>query len=539
MNHLSSMDAVFLHSESAEQPMHVASLNVLTLPEGYQGDFYEDVKQQMAQRLHLAAVFTRKLAPMPFDLTDPVWVTDHEVDIEHHVRHVQLPKPGSNRQLQQLIGRLHSTLLDRSRPLWEMVIIDGLKTGEVALYIKAHHASIDGQAGVAVGRALFDLQPTGRVIKPPRHKLGREIQLGVAEMASAALRNAALKYVKLLKLMPSMARAAVSLVTAKDESGQRRLKLKLSGLTKIELAPRTPLNVAITNQRSFAGRTVPVAEVKQIAQGLDVSFNDVVMGTVAGALRRYLRESDELPAKSMNAGVPVSLRDANDASNNNQVSMILADLATNEADPVQRLRRIHDSSTRNKDRLGQFRSAIPTDFPVFGAPWLVSGLAAMYGRSRLANWMPPIFNLVISNVAGIPTQLYFAGAKVVSYYPVSIVTHGNALNVTVQSYNGRLDYGLVACRKALPDLNDLGDHVLAEHRALLALAQQRQQEQASTALVPVVKPAARPARTAAAKPKPGKPAKAALAAPPAKPSRRTTSGGRKASQAAVRQATTS
>jgi diacylglycerol O-acyltransferase / wax synthase len=168
MKHLSGLDATFLHFETPEMPMHVGALTVLDLPKGYQGEFYEDAKAHMASRLHLADVFTRKLALMPFDLSNPVWVEDEDIDLEYHVRHVTLSKPGSNRQLQQYVGRLHSMLLDRSRPLWEVYIIDGLKSGHVALYLKLHHAGIDGQAGVEVGKAIFDDVPSGRSIKAPR-----------------------------------------------------------------------------------------------------------------------------------------------------------------------------------------------------------------------------------------------------------------------------------------------------------------------------------------------------------------------------------
>ena len=170
MNHLSGVDAAFLHAETPEMPMHIGSLHVMDLPEGYQGDFYEDAKAHMAGRLHLADAFTRKLALMPFDISNPVWVTDEDVDIDYHVRHITLPKPGTNRQLQQYVARLHSSLLDRSRPLWEFYIIDGLRSGQVALYAKTHHARIDGQSALAMGAAMFDQAPTGRVIKPPRPK---------------------------------------------------------------------------------------------------------------------------------------------------------------------------------------------------------------------------------------------------------------------------------------------------------------------------------------------------------------------------------
>jgi WS/DGAT/MGAT family acyltransferase len=212
-----------------------------------------------------------------------------------------------------------------------------------------------------------------------------------------------------------------------------------------------------------------LTEVKQTAKLLGVSLNDVVMATTAGALRAYLKEIYDLPAKPLSAAVPVNLREEGDSTANNQVSMVTMNLATNLPDRLERLRAIHHASSNTKAMMGRFKAAIPTDFPLPAAPWLMSALASVFSRSRLANAMPPLANLVISNVAGIPVQLYFAGAKVVSYYPVSIPVHSMALNVTVQSYNGRLDYGLIACRRAIPDINDLADLFLQEHRQLLAL----------------------------------------------------------------------
>lgn len=469
MKHLSGIDSAFLHLESPEMPMHIGSLNVLDLPEGYSGDFYEDTKAHIQQRMHLAEVFTRKLALMPFDISNPVWVEDEDIDIDYHVRHITLPQPGSNRQLQQYVARLHSSLLDRSRPLWEFFVIDGLKSGQVAVYSKAHHAGLDGQAGVAVAKAIFDLEATGRYVKPPRPRARRnQYQLGVAELLGAAVRNTVLQSVGLVKSLPLMARAAKTvLVPEKDEHGKRDWSLPKG--FKI-FAPRTSLNVAITNQRTFAGRTVPLAEVKQIAKLLGVSLNDVVMATTAGGLRAYLKENNELPAKPLSAAVPVSLRQEGDTTANNQVSMVVINLATDIKDPLERIRKINESSANAKRMMGRFKAAIPTDFPLPAAPWLMSALASLFSRSRLANVLPPLVNVTISNVAGIPVQLYFAGAKVVSYYPVSIPVHSLALNVTVQSYNGRLDYGLIACRRAVPDVNDLGDAMLAEHRKLLELA---------------------------------------------------------------------
>ena len=470
MKHLSGLDATFLHLETPEMPMHVGSLNVLDLPKGYKGDFYEDAKQFMASRIHLADVFTRKLALMPFDMTNPVWVADDDIDLDYHVRHITLPRPGTNRQLQQYVARLHSTLLDRSRPMWEFFIIDGLKSGQVALYTKVHHAGIDGQAGVALGKAIFDLEPAGRVVKPPRARpRSSGYQLGMAELATAALRNTAQQYVKLFKMAPAIARALGGLAKPDEKAAE---KDAATAPKKFNLfAPRTSLNVSITNQRTFAGRTISLAETKHIAKHFGVSLNDVVMATVAGALRHYLADNNELPAKPLVAGVPVSLREAGDETANNQASMILVSLATDITDPVQRLKAINASSNSSKSTMNRFKAVILDDFPTFAAPWLVSGIASMVGRSGLVNLLPPAANVAISNVAGAPFPMYFAGALVTSYYPVSIASHGTALNVTVQSYNGRMDYGLIACRRAVPDITEIGDYMLAEHQLLLGLTQ--------------------------------------------------------------------
>ena len=519
MKHLSGLDATFLHLETPEMPMHVGSLNVLDLPKGYKGDFYEDAKQFMASRIHLADVFTRKLALMPFDMTNPVWVADDDIDLDYHVRHITLPRPGTNRQLQQYVARLHSTLLDRSRPMWEFFIIDGLKSGQVALYTKVHHAGIDGQAGVALGKAIFDLEPTGRVVKPPRARpRSSGYQLGMAELATAALRNTAQQYVKLFKMAPAIARALGGLAKPDEKAAE---KDAATAPKKFNLfAPRTSLNVSITNQRTFAGRTISLAETKHIAKHFGVSLNDVVMATVAGALRHYLADNNELPAKPLVAGVPVSLREAGDDTANNQASMILVSLATDITDPVQRLKAINASSNSSKSTMNRFKAVILDDFPTFAAPWLVSGIASMVGRSGLVNLLPPAANVAISNVAGAPFPMYFAGALVTSYYPVSIASHGTALNVTVQSYNGRMDYGLIACRRAVPDITEIGDYMLAEHQLLLGLTQTHPaaagaapaKAAAAPEPAPAVKAAPRPvAKKAAAKKPPAAKAPAAKA----------------------------
>jgi len=432
-------------------------------------------------------------------------------------------------------------LLDRSRPMWEFFIIDGLKSGQVALYTKVHHAGIDGQAGVALGKAIFDLEPTGRVVKPPRARARSSgYQLGMAELATAALRNTAQQYVKLFKMAPAIARALGGLAKPDEKAAE---KDAATAPKKFNLfAPRTSLNVSITNQRTFAGRTISLAETKHIAKHFGVSLNDVVMATVAGALRHYLADNNELPAKPLVAGVPVSLREAGDDTANNQASMILVSLATDITDPVQRLKAINASSTSSKSTMNRFKAVILDDFPTFAAPWLVSGIASMVGRSGLVNLLPPAANVAISNVAGAPFPMYFAGALVTSYYPVSIASHGTALNVTVQSYNGRMDYGLIACRRAVPDITEIGDYMLAEHQLLLGLTQTHPaaagaapaKTAAAPEPAPAVKAAPRPVAKKAAAKKPPAAKAAAAKAPAAKTAAKKTPAKAAAPKAAPR-----
>ncbi len=522
MDHLSGIDAAFLHLESAEMPMHVGSLNVLELPEGYTGDFYEDVKRHVAQRMHLVPVFERKLAPMPFELANPVWVNDNDVDLDYHVRRIVLSKPGSMHQLEQYVARLHSSLLDQSRPLWEFYVIEGLEGGRVAFYSKLHHAAIDGQAGIAIANAILDLSPEPRTVRARRIKRGsNEYQLGVAELAAAAVSNAARQAVKLVRLLPEAARITRGLLKRDPDAPRAQARPLLS---RLQLPPRTPLNVAITNQRAFATLSLSFAETRSIAKVSGTTLNDVVLAVCAGALRRYLSDPGPLPERALTAFVPVSLREAGNTQMNNQVAGLFIKLGTDISDPVKRLHAIHAATASAKSTNDRFRKVIPTDFPSLGAPWLVRGLASLYGRSRLANMLPPVCNVVVSNVPGPQMPLYLAGARLISYYPVSIVTHGMALNITVQSYDGRLDVGLIACRRAMPDLHDFAEMMRDSHAALrdrvLADAPQAQVVALPAA---VTQAAARPsgARKPAASLRSPQPAEPALADAPAPAGART------------------
>jgi WS/DGAT/MGAT family acyltransferase len=475
MKHLSIVDGAFLHMESAEMPMHVGSLNLFEPPAGYSGEgFYEQVKAHVAKRMHLAAVFTRKLALMPFDLANPVWIHDDDIDLDYHVRYMVLPKPGSIEQMEALAARLHSMLLDRSRPLWEFYIIEGLVVGRIGFYGKVHHAAVDGQAGVALATSLFDLTPEPRAVKPPREARANTYQLGVAELLAAALTNQIQQIVQSVKLLPKIVATAYSaaqeaIAARRSETEDDRAARKAEKPpTRFKLAPATPFNHSITNQRAFAAVSLPLPEVKSIGKAVGASINDVVLWLCSTALRSYLKEGRELPDKSLVAGVPISLRQEGDTTANNQVAGTLIDLGTELADPTARLKAIKRGTAAMKKEMGTFRGVIPTDFPSLGSPWLISGLASLYGRSRIADWLR-ITNVTVSNVPGSRVPVYLCGAKMTDYYPLSIVVHGIALNITVQSHVDQLCFGLIACRRAVPDVHELGNHLQRAMATLRAL----------------------------------------------------------------------
>jgi len=468
MDQLSGMDASFLHLETPETPMHVGSLMLFELPEGYEGDYYEDVKAMLGKRLHLASVLTRKLAQMPFELAEPVWIEDDDIDLDYHVRSVTLRRPGTMAQLEQLIARLHSTLLDRSRPLWEMYLIDGLENGQVAFYTKAHHSGVDGKAGVELAKVLYDVSPQMREVPPPRRKRGSgSYQLGVTELLQAAVANSAQQYRKLADLLPAAAKAltaAASVVASQRTAGGAR-PLNLG------LAPKTIFNDSITNQRSYSTLSLPLADIKELGKRVGGTVNTIVMAMCSIALHRFLKERDLLPKEALIAMVPVSLRTEGDSAMNNQVSMVRVDLATDIKELPARFKAIHASSEAAKAVVKELKPVLGVDVPITGSPWLMTGLASLLGRSNLASRAPAAGNVVISNVPGSPMTLYMAGARMVHYYPVSIPYHGSALNITVHSYAGLLEFGLTACRRVLSqeESYELVEHLQAALREIESL----------------------------------------------------------------------
>ncbi len=518
MHHLSALDALFLHLETADMPMHVGGLILLDKPAKHRGSFYKKIREHIVSRMHLAPLFSRRLAFMPLDLVNPIWLGNADIDLDYHIQHETLPAPGSHGQLEARVAALHQGMLDRDRPLWQFTVIEGLESGQVAFTSRIHHAALDGQGGVALAQAMFDTTPVPRSVESAEEKAKR-LPPSTAKMLSAAFRNTVAQYGNILKAVPEVVRTvkniggiALSASAAKKagapseqgtgipdladfkpgdspEKAAKSLLKKIPG--GITLGPRTPLNVAISGKRAFVGFQLSLAESKAIGKHFDAKLNDVVMAVVAGALRRYFADDPKVLAKSMVGAIPVSLRAPGDTSQSNQVTMMLVSMATQIADPKKRMAAIVMASSRAKALTSSVKSVLPMDMPSLGIPWLMSIITPLYKMAVSTNRIPVVANIVISNVPGPPVALYLAGAKMTANFPVSIVTHGLGLNITIQSYNGSLDYGLIACKKTVPKLAKFGDAMVAAHRELLDLVI------AETSPPPAVKPP--PKRPAATK----------------------------------------
>ena len=475
MKQLSGLDASFLHMETPQMPMHVGALHLFELPASYKGDFLADMRAHMATRISLAPALRRKLALMPLNLANPMWV-DAAPDLEKHIVAVKLRKGSGLAEMEVKVGELHPVLLDRDRPLWKFHVFEGLALGpnkekRFGLYTQLHHAAVDGQAAVALANAILDVSATPRDIKvEPRS--AKTPGLGLVQMLGGVLANQLQQYANIVKGLPATVSALSQVAGGAADKAVASVVdkgLPTSAAGSLGLAPRTRLNASVTAGRTFAAVSLPMLELKALRRTHDMTLNDVVLMICSGALRRYFLQHGPLPRKSLVAAVPISLRAAGDTASNNQASMTVVNLGTHIANPMKRLLYVKAASAAMKSSLGNVKSLMPTDFPSLGIPWLMRTAASLYGRAKVADRIPPIANVVISNVPGPAFPLYMAGARMLTNYPTSIVVHGVGLNITVQSYNDSLDVGLIACSKAAPHLADLALHMTASLNELKAL----------------------------------------------------------------------
>ena len=440
---LSGLDAGFLYLEAAGTPMHVGSVMLLQEPKRRGYDFYSSVMALMRERLPEAVPLRRLLQDAPLELGHPHWIEAPAIDLDRHIEKRRLAAPGSLAQLWRLVAELHAEPLPRDRPLWQFVVIEGLASGEVALYSKVHHALLDGQGGMALAQVLLDAHPTKRGLgsaaatdaAPPEQLHKRRVKRSIGASAPS--------FAKLVRDLPALLKAATDVARG---AGSLLGKLRDS----VILAPRTLFNGQVGPKRSYAVVSLPLDAVKRVAHHFETSLNDVVLTLCAATLRDYLLRHKALPAESLIAAMPISLRAAGDTAVNNQVSMVQCALRTDIADPVERLRAIALATGSLKRQVSSVRGWIPTDFPGLAAPIWAPALSRLWAQGRIAERLPSLANLVVSNVPGPPVPLYMAGAKIVHYYPVSIVTHGLGLNITVNSYAGWLEFGVIAGKEIAP-----------------------------------------------------------------------------------------
>ena len=456
MDRLSALDASFLYGETPETPMHVAGLAIFDPPPAGVKPF-DAFREHIRARLHLLPFFHRKLTLSPIQLDHPVWAEDEEIDLDYHIRHMALPKPGTQAQLLTLVARLHMIVLDRARPLWQYYIVEGLEGGRFAAYVKMHHAAIDGGAGMAALEIIFGYDAKPQPILPPPKKK-KEATPNILELISDSYANFFNQQRQFLEALPDMGKALANV--------GKRLTDDLAKPSPLLVAPKTIFNAKLSNQRSFGVCTLSLKDAKAIGKAAGAKLNDVVMAISAGALRRYLQKRGSLPTDSLIAAVPVSLREAGNADMNNQVTVFLCKLATDVADPVERLKAIMASANDSKARLGDVKDAISTDMSFIGLPMILTGMARIMGQGTIAEQMPAVTNVLISNVPGPRKPMYCAGMKMEAYYPVSIPAHGGILNITVQSYLDRLDFGLIACRDGVPDIETLTKYLVEEFDVL-------------------------------------------------------------------------
>ena len=459
MRQLTSLDAQFLALESGSHTGHVGGLAVVdpaTAPEGFDCG---RLRELLRERLPALPPFRWRLAEVPFGLDYPYWVDDHDFDLDYHVREMALPKPGSDAQLAAQVARIHSRPLDRSRPLWELYLIEGLESGHSAVLTKIHHAVIDGMSGAEIMGVLLDLSPEGRRVDAPDRNgsdggapgglemLGRGL-LGVPRYPLRALRA-------IPRAIPNIEDTPFATLPGAGTVG------KLTGGSRGRssfAAPKTTFNGRISPHRRFAFGQMSLADVKRVKNRYSCTVNDVVMAICASAVRRWLVEHGELPDDPLVTQVPVSVRSEDQMGTyGNRILLMGAPLYTNEPDPVQRLFLIHDAMKDVKERHRAIPAELLQDANHFIPPAVFSRAARLTFRLSTSRPGRPNWNLVISNVPGPQFPLYLGGAELQANYPVSVITDGMGLNITVMSYRGHLDFGILADRDQMPDVWKLID----------------------------------------------------------------------------------
>ncbi|HMT06010.1 MAG: wax ester/triacylglycerol synthase family O-acyltransferase [Solirubrobacterales bacterium] len=483
LRQLTALDAQFLAIETDRNYGHVGGLAVLDPSTAPGGELtLEDLKSLILDRLHLITPFTERLVAVPFNIDWPYWTKDEHFDIGYHCREIALPAPGSHEQLLEQVGRIYSRRLDRSRPLWEIYLIHGLEGGRVALLSKSHHAAIDGMSGSEILTALYDITPEPREVEQPEETEtpsapdGRDL---LAIWARGIPRAPINIFDRLTTVVPHVDMA----VAAFGVPGSRRISRVMSRV-RIRLgadedhvierppvkAPRGPYGAALSPHRVFGLGSVSLNDVKTVKNAFGVKVNDVVICLVAGAVREHLTFNNELPEEPLLGMIPVSVRTEEEKGTfGNKVSAMIAPLPTHIDSPVERLEYIHSVMRAAKDSHDALPAESLRDLTAFVPPALHARAARVVTQLSGRFTRPP-WNVIISNVPGPPIDLYFAGAKLEAMFPLSIISDGIGLNVTIMSYRDSIDIGITADREQTPEVQTLVDGMQSELELLLAAA---------------------------------------------------------------------
>lgn len=436
------MDASFLYMETPTTHMHVVGALVLdpsTAPDGYG---FDSVRQLILERIHLMTPFRRRLVEVPFGLDHPRWIEDPDFDIDNHMSRIALPPPGDQRALEEFVGDFASRPLDRSRPLWDLVFVEGLEDGHVALVTKIHHTAIDGVSGADLMIHLFDMEPEPAPVDPPEHEWVPDVVPSDATLITEGLMAQAGNP---LRMMRQLSRSIQSLTDVVSRAGDDSTVLPFT-------APETPWNGALTPRRSVAFSRSALDDLKTIKNAFGCKINDVVLAATTFALRSYLIEHDALVDVPLVASCPVSVRTEEEKGQvDNRVSSMFVSLPVQLDDPLEALDEIVAVTTAAKELHAALGADMLQDWAEVMTPGLFTLAMRSYSGLSLADRHRPVQNLIVSNVPGPPVPLYSAGATVKATYPLGPLIEGAGLNVTVISNMGNLDLAVMACRELVPD----------------------------------------------------------------------------------------
>ncbi len=466
---LAGLDAAFLYLETPSLHMHVSMAAVFdpsTVPGGYS---WEKLRKFVSSRLVQAPVFTRRLVQVPFRLGHPYWVDDNDFDVDYHLRRAAIPAPGGMDELAEFVGDVCSRQLDRSKPLWEMYVVEGLSGGNIAIVTKIHHCTIDGVSGAELLTQLFDLEPKSEDEGSDRgdqgsRAQGRDNTPSEAQLVARALFSRLRKPLEVTRLAYKTGRSALDVRRVRQGPSAAKAALPLT-------TPRTSLNASITPHRKVAFASISLDDAKRLKNALKTTVNDVVLAICTGALRQYLIEGDELPDNPLVATVPVSVAPkVGTRPGANKVSAMWVALPCRIDDPVKRLLEIADGTKGAKEEHAALGASVLLDWAEHATPNVFSAAARAYTRFKLAERHRPIHSLVISNVPGPDFPIYLGGAEMVAGFPLGPVMDGAGMNITVMSYRGVLNWGVMACAESVSRLSDFARHIPGALEELLASA---------------------------------------------------------------------